>query len=253
MSSPNGSQRATVSRSMSPPQPMTSDVIQRALLDTKIVENELLMSVASIRLSIGGCLAVCLLDNRESSYDIDCVFDLNLAVVEDYADEFRATIAKVALNGGFGEQWLNRQIEIFISRSRRHDLFLESVDQGIIVYSGLNLTVFASRLDWAPERKMRRVSHAHDRRGNKIVDISDAAALIRYLVRQANKLLSFEYVRGLNYSDFDIEPADGALREVAKYYAETYGAVGLADMVWDPEPERNRYNYQNLDMKWVWY
>ncbi|KAI5861529.1 hypothetical protein GGS23DRAFT_606122 [Durotheca rogersii] len=221
---------------------MTSEVMQRALslLDAEISNSELLMSVAPIRLiSIGGSLAVCLLRNRESSYDIDCVLDPNLAAVKEYADEFKAAVSKVARSGGFGQDWLNRQLETFIARDRRGALFLESVDQGITVYSGPNLTVFAGRLDWALERKLRRVSHARDRRGSKDVDIPDAAALIKYMVSRTNKPLSFDFARSLNYNGFDLKPTDEALRAVARHYGETYGAVGL-------------FKYQDLNKEWVW-
>ena len=135
-----------------------------SLLDANIAESELLMSVAPIRLiSVGGSLAVCLLGNRESSYDIDCILEPNLAAVQDYADEFKKVARSVARKSGLSEFWLNRQLETFISRERRPDLFLESVEQGIIIYSGENLCIYAGRLDWDLERKVRRIAHAQDR------------------------------------------------------------------------------------------
>ncbi|KAK5988935.1 hypothetical protein PT974_10432 [Cladobotryum mycophilum] len=252
-SSPSSLQRTPPPRNVSPLDPMTCDTMQRAmtLLDAEIAKSELLMSVTPIRLiSVGGSLAVCLLRNRVASYDIDCVLDPNLAAVKEYADEFKEAVLNVAEDGGFGADWLNRQLETFISRDRRTDLFLESVDQGINVYTGSNLLIFAGRLDWALERKMRRVAHAQDRRGNKNVDIPDAAALVRYMVNQTNQPLSFEYIRGLNYNGFDVMPSDSAMMAVAKYYAETYGSVGLAEMVWDTE--RNQHRYQGLDGEWIW-
>jgi hypothetical protein len=199
-------------------------------LDDEIGTREVLLGVAPIRLiSIGGYLSVCLLGNREASYDIDCVLDPNLAAADDYVSELRAAISSVALEEGLDEQWLNWELQTFVSRPRRNDLFLESVEQGISLYSGPNLVVFAGRLDWALERKMRRVSYALERRQVKNVDLGDAAALIRYMVGRTHRPLSFGYVRGLNYNGFDVTPTDAALRAVARYYTETYGEVGLIE------------------------
>lgn len=201
-----------------------------ALLDDEIGTREVLLSVTPIRLiSIGGYLSVCLLRNREASYDIDCVLDPNLAAADDYVSELRAAISSVALKEGLGKKWLNWELQTFVSRARRSDLFLESIDQDISVYSGTNLVVFAGRLDWALERKMRRVSYALERRQVKDVDLEDAAALIRYMAGQTQQPLSFGYVRRLNYNGFDMTPPDAALRAVARYYSETYGEAGLVE------------------------
>lgn len=203
-----------------------------AILDEEIAKSELLMSVAPIRLvSVGGSLAVCLTGSRQVSYDIDCILDPNVAAHSDYADEFRHVVGAATEVGGLWTDWLNRQVETFVARERRHDLFLESVEQDITVYSGENLVIYAGRLDWALERKIRRISYSRDRRRDKDVDVSDAAALIKYMIRaQDGKPLSFEFVRGLNYNGFDLPPTGSALKEVADYYAETYGEIGLAEI-----------------------
>lgn len=210
--------------------------IALTLLDAEIAKSELLRSVTPIRLaSIGGSLAVCLLRNRESTYDIDCILDPNLASAAEYADEFKQAVASVARNGRFAHNWLNRQLEMFVMRNRRGSLFMESVEQNIELYKGPNLTIFAARLDWALERKMRRVAHAKDRRLDKNVDVSDAAALVSYMAGRSGHPLTFDYVKGLNYNGFDLPPTHEALQEVANFHIEKYGAVGLVDAVWDPE------------------
>jgi len=232
--------------------PDITSPIALALLDEQIGESDLLMSVAPIRLiSIGGSLAVCVLGNRESSYDIDCVLDPNIAAAAEYADEFKRAVEKVATKGDLANLWLNRQLETFISRTKRANLFMESVQQGIPIYSGTNLTIYAGRLDWALERKLRRVAHAKDRRKQKDVDIPDAAALIRRMVSDSGRPLTFEYTSSLNYNGFDVPPTKGALQEVAQYYAGVYGDVGLVELVWDDDHQKNKY--RGLDDQWVWY
>lgn len=83
-----------------------------SLLDTEIGNREILMSVAPIRLvSIGDCMAVCLLQNRESSWDIDCILDPNVAAVDEYAEDFRAAVAEVSIQQGLSSKWLNRGLK----------------------------------------------------------------------------------------------------------------------------------------------
>ncbi|KAM4056530.1 hypothetical protein HRG_003401 [Hirsutella rhossiliensis] len=221
------------------------------LLDAEIAKSELLMSVAPLRLiTVGGSLAVRVCFNRDASYDIDCLLDPNVAAAADYSEEFSAAISTVADNGGYALDWLNQQVELFVARERRFGLFLESVQQGVIVYKGAQLVIYAGRLDWALERKIRRVAHARSRRGVKDVDVPDAAALVRMMRTPGGPPLSFQYVRELNLNGFDAPPTDAAIVEVAEYYARAYGEVGIADMVRDAET--GRWKYQGFDKKWVW-
>ncbi|OAA64212.1 hypothetical protein SPI_02859 [Niveomyces insectorum RCEF 264] len=234
--------------------PLTYDDMLRGLtnLDAAIGRSELLMSISPIRLvSIGGSLAVCLLQNRAASVDIDCILDPNIAVAPDYVQDFNAAVSRAARRSELAGDWLNRELETFVSRSRLGNLFLESIEQGIALYEGTNLVVYAGRLDWALERKMRRVSHVHDRRKKKDVDITDAAAIIAYMVKSTGKPLSFEYVRGLNENGFDVPPTDVALQTVADFYVAAYGTQGLVDLVWDEE--KQQFKYKNLEGTWVWY
>ncbi|OAA66310.1 hypothetical protein ISF_04148 [Cordyceps fumosorosea ARSEF 2679] len=120
--------------------------------------------------------------------------------------------------------WLNDQLAIFVRRDKRRALFLESVQQGIILYEGDNLLVYAGRLDWALERKVRRVAHAKDRRRDKNVDTTDAAAIIKLMTSrdEYDTPLTFEF-------GFDVPPSDEAIRQVARYYKETYGDGGITE------------------------
>ncbi|KAK4242144.1 hypothetical protein C8A03DRAFT_11647 [Achaetomium macrosporum] len=221
------------------------------LLDAEIGKSELLRSVARLRLiSVGGSLAVRVCLNRETSYDIDCMLDPNVAAAHEYREEFEAAISQVAEMRGYMPDWLNQQVEMFVSKERRMHLFLESVQQGITIYEGKNLIIYAGSLSWALERKIRRVAHARDRRKNKHVDVSDAAALVRLMRRPGEPPISFRYIRELNLNGFDVPPTDEAIQEVAKYYTDVYGEVGIADLVWDAEV--GKWKYRDLQNNWVW-
>lgn len=221
------------------------------LLDEQIGTSELLMSIAPIRLiTVGGSLAVLVCGNRESSYDIDCLLDPHVAAATEYAAEFQYAVLAVAENSGFQDDWLNQRVDTFLAGAYRQQLFFESIEQGIEVYSGLNLVVFSASLTWALERKIRRLCYSRDRRGWKDVDVPDAAALIRRIKKPGEARLSFDYLRKLNVNQFDLAPTDEGLHEVARYYAETYGEVGLAEMVWDEEQECTKY--RGMNNEWVY-
>lgn len=217
-----------------------------------MADYEILMSVASIRLlSVGECLAVRLCFNRTASYDIDCMLDPNVAAVQDYLQEFEQGVLATATEGGLSDDWLNQQVELFIARSRRLALFLQSVEQDMPVFQGENLVIYAGKLEWALERKIRRVAHARDRRGTKDVDVPDATALLRLMRSRGGPLMTFEHVRGLNFNGFDVPPTHDAIREVADFYVKTYGEVGIADTEWDANEGRAKYRDINGDL--VWY
>ncbi|KAG5982776.1 hypothetical protein E4U55_001382 [Claviceps digitariae] len=222
-------------------QPLTYEAMDRALamLDAKIASSDLLMNVAPLRLvTVGGCLAVRLCHNREASYDIDCIFDPHVTSFKEYSAEFDLMIQQVACEGGYYKDWLSQQVNIFVSHERRSNLFRDSVHQDIVVYSGKNLVVYAGRLDWALESKVRRVSHSDSRRGQLDVDLPDAAALIHLMRGGGGGLpISFQYLRELNLNGFDLPPTEFALREIADCYFKMYGEIGLAEMVWDNDAE----------------
>ncbi|KAL1878037.1 hypothetical protein VTK73DRAFT_8261 [Phialemonium thermophilum] len=222
------------------------------LLDSEIAKSELLMSVAPIRLiTIGGSLAVRLCLNRRSTRDIDCMLDPNVAAAEDYADEFWAAATRTCEKGGFPRGWLAQQAELFVARERRMALFLESVEQGVVVFQGANVVIYAGLLSWALERKLRRIAHAPDRKEDQDVDIADAAALVRLVRSPGDPPLSFQYIRELNFNGFELPPEEYAIREVAEHYAQVYGEVGLAEKIWDDDA--GRWKYQGLHDEWVWW
>lgn len=190
------------------------------------------MSVAPIRLiSVGGSLAVLLCGNRNSSTDIDCILDPQVAENDDYAAEWSKVVADAAEVVQLYDGWLNQQLAIFVRRDKRRTLFLESIQQDITLYRGSNLVIYAGRLDWALERKIRRVAHAQDRRREKNVDTPDAAAIIKLMTSRDDYAtpLSLEFLKGLNYNGFDVAPTDDAIQEVAAYYKEKYGDGGITE------------------------
>lgn len=201
-------------------------------LNEEISKSELLMSVAPIRLiSVGGSMAVLLCGNRDSSTDIDCILDPQVDENEEYVAEWNNAVVNTAKAALLHSDWLNQQLAIFVRKDKRRILFLESIQQGIILYEGDNLVIYAGRLDWALERKIRRVAYATDRQKGKNVDMLDAAAIIKLMTSRDDYStpLTFDFIRSLNFNGFDLAPTTDAIEAVARYYKEKYGDGGIKE------------------------
>lgn len=221
------------------------------ILDKEIGKSDLLMSVAPLRcITIGGSLSVMLFGNRESTMDVDILLDPNVRQAEDFWAEFQSAIQRTAAVTEASDDWMNEDVRTFIARDKREDLFFRSVSANIQIYAGRNLAIYAGDLYWALERKLRRVAHAKERRtSGKDVDLSDAAALIHQIRGNAGTApLNLHKVQEYNLNTFDVTPDIQALREVARYYFETYGEDGLAEYEWDEEIQA--WKWQGQDGTW---
>ncbi|KHN95250.1 uncharacterized protein MAM_06961 [Metarhizium album ARSEF 1941] len=217
-------------------------------LDVAFEAAELLMSVTPIRfVTIGGMLAVSLFQNRMVTKDIDFLLDPNIDAVVEYRDEVLRVIQGVARMRGFNSDWMNDELKIFIQSSNRLNLFLQSVEQGIIVYQGQNLIVYAGRLDFALERKLRRVDERSSNRSREL-DLSDAVTLVHYIKGDGHPL-SWKYVQGLDENGLGVKVGDAAIQATAIEYVRVYSTQGIVDMVWDETYQG--WKYTNLEGEWM--
>uniref|UniRef100_A0A8H7NI27 Uncharacterized protein n=1 Tax=Bionectria ochroleuca TaxID=29856 RepID=A0A8H7NI27_BIOOC len=223
----------------------TREDINQALsqLDDAIEASELLMSVAPIRfITIGGMLAVSLFGNRSTTKDIDFLLDPSVDAVDEYRAEALKIIRGVARKSGFSNNWMNDELRIFIGGTQRLNLFLQSVKQGVIVYKGRNMTIYAGRLDFALERKLRRLNEKLGR--PRELDLSDAVTLVHWLKRDGHPL-SLAYVRSLDENGLGIPVGDAGIEATAREYLAVYGTQGIVEMTWDPLVKRAYYHNLN--------
>lgn len=158
-----------------------------------------------------------------------------------------AGIARVAQTHGFVHDWVNDQLRIFLRNDLREIMFLESIRQNVLIYAGENLEIYAGRLDFALERKLRRVAQ---KSGNRTLafDLSDALAIIHYLVSHKGHPLGMEYCMGLDENGFGMGIDRFEIEAVAAKYLSKYGAQGIVDMVWDEK--EGCWSYQDLQGEW---
>jgi hypothetical protein len=218
------------------------------MLDEGIGHSDLLLAVAPIRfITVGGMLAVTVFGNRAATKDIDFLLDPNVEAVQEYRDEVMRVIRDVAIAGNFNEDWMNDDFQIFVGRAKRPALFMQAVPQGVIGYHGRNLLVYAGRLDFALERKLRRISDPTDRARD--IDLSDAITLVHWLKGDGGHPLSFEFVRSLDENQIGMPIRREGIDRAAQEYIKVYRTQGIVDFVWDEE--ESRYKYLDLENNWV--
>ena len=218
------------------------------MLDEGIGHSDLLLSVAPIRfITVGGMLAVSVFGNRPATKDIDFLLDPNVEAVREYRDEVMRVIRDVAIAGNLAEDWMNDDVQIFVGRDRRPDLFLQSVQQDMVAYRGKHMVVYAGRLDFALERKLRRIGDPGDR--ERDIDLSDAITLVHWLRRATGQPLSVDFLASLDENQLGLPIRPEGINRTAKEYLKVYQEQGIVDVFWD-EPTQ-RYKYVNLNNEWV--
>ncbi|KAI0465822.1 hypothetical protein F4859DRAFT_347037 [Xylaria cf. heliscus] len=203
--------------------------IEEALsaLDDEFRKSDLLMSLAPVRfMTSGGTLAVKYFHVRKATKDVDCLTDPNIEAAKDYHNEIIFAVQRVAKALNLKDDWFNDDLKGFVRTEKRMDLFLQAVDQGIVIFQGVNLVVFAARMDWQLERKLRRIAAGTNRRGD-VKDISDAIALVKH-IKGAGPPLTRQYLEGLNFNGWEPSMSRG-IEIVRKEYVRVYGEAGIAE------------------------
>lgn len=184
--------------------------------------DEWLIAFAPIQIiTAGGFLAVSYLKNRESTGDIDYLIEPEWANDAEIRDALNKATLQVAADLNYEKEWLNERMAIFVTKSTRQRLFAQAQEQGIMLFKGANLEVLAAPLEWALERKLRRIYAAE--RGRKTeFDVADAIALLDTLRERNNGPLDMESIRRMNANGFDVLPDIRTMEKVAGWYREKY-------------------------------
>lgn len=193
--------------------------------------NPWLVAFAPIRLmTAGGFLAVSYLKNRDSTGDIDFLLDPEYAGDKEIKNALRETATSVANELQYNEDWLNEAMSIFVSAQSRRVLFKRAEDQGIALFKGQHLEILAAPIEWALERKLRRI-YAADRERKTEADIDDAVALLRRIRELEKGPLDLEAIRQMNLNGFDVTPDHGTMERVAKAYHDKFGESVFKDLL----------------------
>ncbi|KAJ5895244.1 hypothetical protein N7495_006935 [Penicillium taxi] len=191
-------------------------------LDREMGADAWIVTFAPIRIiAAGGFLSVSYLKNRDSTGDIDYLLDPEVSDNDDLQSSLHQTIRTVARKMDYNHKWINEDMAIFVTKRSRETLFEQAAKQGITLFRGNNLEILAAPLEWALERKLRRI-HAADRGRKTECDVVDALALLRELrVRNAGPL-DEEEVRKMNVNGFDVLPGCETMQRVRREYRFMY-------------------------------
>ncbi|CAG7941362.1 unnamed protein product [Penicillium salamii] len=173
-------------------------------------------------ITAGGFLAVSYLKNRESTGDIDFLFDSEFAGDKDIEQAFREAVLAVADRSGFHDEWINASMSVFVTAKTRQQLFERALQQDITLFKGENMELRAAPIEWALERKLRRI-HAVNRDRKAELDIADAIAILKYIRTQNNGPLDEEAIRTMNMNGFDVLPDHRTMKRVADEYHRVHG------------------------------
>lgn len=186
-------------------------------------KDDWLIAFAPITLiSTGGFLATNYFRNRDSTSDLDYLLEPQWASDNDVKRPLQNAMIRTANQLGFTEDWVNDDMAFFIPEQSREDLFEMAEEQNIVLWEGTNLRVLAVPLEYALERKLRRIhnSRRHVKRGSDIVDV---VAILKHLRTLNESPLSREHIRTLNICSFEMPPDNTTMNEIAAAYREQHG------------------------------
>lgn len=185
-------------------------------------QNAWLIAFAPIRLiTAGGFVAVSYLKNRDSTGDLDYLIDPEFAGDKDIEGALQNVVLSVAERLSYNDEWINDDMAIFVTKKTRQALFEQAIKQGITLFKGENLEVLAAPIEWALERKLRRI-HAANRDRKAEMDIVDAIAFLKHLKARNNGPLDLETIRTMNMNGFDLIPDYKTMQQVADAYRHKY-------------------------------
>lgn len=204
---------------------LTSNDFQAALpsLDAEMSRDPLLVAFAPIKvIAAGGFLSVMYLNARDSTGDLDFIIDPQWLEDEEILSALQRCIQHVAERMQFHEDWMNGDMTLFTTKDTQKHLFREAEKQNIILWSSDNLLLLAAPIEWALERKLRRIFVGS--RGRKAeTDMQDAVGMLKYLRDKKRATLDREYIRTLNANSFDVIPGSATMEKVAQAYREKHG------------------------------
>ncbi|KAB8264868.1 hypothetical protein BDV32DRAFT_61776 [Aspergillus pseudonomiae] len=192
------------------------------LLDSKLAAIPIIVAFAPIKvIAAGGFFAVAHLKNRQTTKDLDYLLEPDWANDNDIKQSLREAIVQVADELGYPQNWANDDVALFVTKQARHLLMSLALKQNIVLWSGNQITVLSAPVEWALERKLRRI-YAADRGRKAELDLSDALAMLNLLKNDKGGKLDMEYYRTLNINGFDVVPDHETMQRVSAAYKAKY-------------------------------
>ncbi|ESZ91176.1 hypothetical protein SBOR_8441 [Sclerotinia borealis F-4128] len=196
-------------------------------LDKEMEKSNFLTAFAPIEVvTAGGFLAVWYLKSRESTGDLDYIIHPEWSSDAEIKSPLQEAVWAVAEKCNFNMKWMNDEMGLFTTSETDRKLFAQAKNENVVLFEGNNIVVRAAPIEWALERKLRRIFvGGRDRKAE--LDMSDAMAMLKYL-KEAKGPLDREYIRTLNMNGFDVVPDNATMNRVAAEYRRIYGEEAFA-------------------------
>jgi hypothetical protein len=173
-------------------------------------------------IAVGGFVAVTHFANRKSTHDLDYFLDPTLPNLFKLTAKLKKAINSVSNKASYSTKWANDSVGVYAAGDRRVKLFNDSIAQGIVIYSGKYLQVYAGQWEWILERKLKRISRAE-----REEDVQDCVTILKALTDKAGGPLSRDMIKGWNTNIFD-PITDFAFARVGTRYHVEFGVEGFS-------------------------
>ncbi|EEH08778.1 conserved hypothetical protein [Histoplasma capsulatum var. duboisii H88] len=192
-------------------------------LDAELAKHHMIVAFSPITvITAGGFVAVTYLQNRNATGDLDYLLAPEWAADPDIKNSLRDAIIKVSNDLGFNYEWANDDMAIFVTHEAQKWLFEQAEKQDIVLFLGQHIRVLAAPIEWAVERKIRRLFEGtRDRKA--VFDLSDCLAMLKWLRDRNDGPLDRERIRGLDVNGFGVGPDKATMDTIATAYCEKYG------------------------------
>lgn len=175
-------------------------------------------------ITVGGAVNTILLQNRQSTHDVD-FFGTNLnndqRVILDEAARYAERKSPTPLGG----EWFNSHTMLWLPLDAHRRITQEALEQDEVVFEKRGLRVIAAPWNYAMCGKMNRLVRGDEARP---YDLSDAASYLRHFILRHGGPVSVARIKEWcrNYAK---NTDDEVIRAVAREYRRLHGEAGIVE------------------------
>ena len=174
-------------------------------------------------ITIGGAVNTLLLQNRQSTHDVD-FFGTNLnndqRILLDEAARYAERQSRTPLGG----EWFNNQMMLWLSPNVHRKVTQEALEQNEVVFARRGLKMVVAPWNYALCGKMNRLVRPGQARP---YDVTDAASYLHcYILRNGGPVSAARVKRWCQ--EYQKDTSDDVIRAVKKEYRRLYERDGIA-------------------------
>ncbi|KAI5305524.1 tryptophan synthetase [Ascosphaera pollenicola] len=195
------------------------------LLDQEITNSKNLRRVLPLRvIAIDGYVSLTSLDNCSTTSRLTYILDPIIVPQWKIQEKLRRATEAVADHLGYDRSWMSCHPAGHISARLIRAIWMESIDQNVIIWAGRNITVYAPLWEWMLDEKMKLIAGAFPYVERQ--DLTDAVDILRKVNLKYKKVTS---ANQLIHRHRRIQPPVrmGMYRILNQFYEQKYQKAGL--------------------------